>query len=324
MRVLVTGAAGFLGSHLGERLCARGDDVVGLDNFDPFYPRAAKERNLAALRAGGGPGRFTLVDGDLLDPAALGRALEAARAGVVVHLAALAGVRPSLADPERYHRVNAAGTLALLLACRDRGVPEVVLASSSSVYGLGAAVPFREDLPWGEPASPYAASKRALEHHAEVASRLWGMGTTCLRIFTAYGPRQRPDLAIRKFATLIEAGQPIPVFGDGTTERDYTYADDVVAGMVAAVDRQTGPGRGTRRIYNLGGGQSTTLGRLVEALGQALGREPIVDRRSLQTGDLPFTLADTSLAARELGWQPAIRLDDGLRRFVAWLRAEPP
>jgi len=226
MNVLLTGAAGFIGSHLAERLRARGDTVIGLDNFDPFYPRALKERNLARLRGDGG---FALVEGDLRRPEDLGRALdEAGKVDVVVHLAALAGVRPSLDEPVRFWDVNVTGTLQLLEAVHARGITRVVFASSSSVYGADSEPPFRETDACARPLSPYAATKRAGELLAFGAHHLHAMNVTCLRFFTVYGPRQRPDLAIAKFTRLIARGQPIELFGDGTSSRDYTWIDDTV------------------------------------------------------------------------------------------------
>ena len=231
MRVLVTGAAGFIGSHLCERLTARGDDVVGLDNFDPFYPRAVKERNLTGLLASP---HFSLVEGDLRAPADLERAFAAARPDAVVHLAALAGVRPSLADPARYADVNVLGTVRLTEAARARGCKRIVFASSSSVYGRDSQPPFKEADACVQPVSPYASTKRAGELGLFTAHHLYGLDVTCLRFFTVYGPRQRPDLAIHKFASLILAGQPIELFGDGGTSRDYTWVDDIIDGVVAS------------------------------------------------------------------------------------------
>jgi UDP-glucuronate 4-epimerase len=318
MRILVTGAAGFIGSHLCERLCARGDDVVGFDNFDPFYPRDVKQRNLAG--PAGSP-RFAFVEGDLRADADLARAFAAAPPDAVVHLAALAGVRPSLLDPARYADVNVVGTQRLAVACRAAGVARFVFASSSSVYGLDSVVPFKESDPCLRPVSPYASTKRAGELLLFTAHHLDGLAVTCLRFFTVYGPRQRPDLAIHKFARHISEGKPIELYGDGSTSRDYTFIDDIVDGVVAAIDEQGG-GPSAYRIYNLGGSRTTTLLRLVELLSDALGKRPIVEWRPEQPGDMKRTLADVTLAGRALGYAPRIPIEDGIARFVRWLQAE--
>jgi UDP-glucuronate 4-epimerase len=318
MKVLLTGAAGFIGSHLAERLCTRGDTVVGFDNFDPFYPRAVKERNLAGLRAG-----FRLLEGDLRNPADIARALdEAGPIDSVVHLAALAGVRPSLLEPVRFYEVNVMGTLHLLEACRARGLRRVVFASSSSVYGLDSQVPFREIDPCATPLSPYAATKRAGELLAFNAHHLHGLSLTALRFFTVYGPRQRPDLAIHKFTRLIAGGQPIELFGDGSSSRDYTWIDDIVDGVVACIDQQGGDTRPTYRTYNLGGSQTTSLRELVDLIGSALGKAPVIDWQPEQPGDMKRTLADVSLAQRDLGYAPRVSIGEGIPRFVAWWRGE--
>lgn len=315
MHVLVTGAAGFIGSHTAERLRARGDTVVGFDNFDPFYPRAIKEQNLAGLRGDAG---FGLREGDLRAPAEVAAAIEGVDA--VVHLAALAGVRPSLAEPARFWEVNVGGTLNLLEACRARGITRVVFASSSSVYGLDSQVPFRESDPCARPLSPYAASKRACELLAWNSHHLHAMSITALRLFTVYGPRQRPDLAIHKFTSLIDRGQPVALFGDGSTSRDYTWVDDIVAGVLSAVDQQAADQRPTYRTYNLGGSQATTLRELVDRIAAALGRAPVIDWQPEQPGDMPRTLADVTLAARELGYAPRVSIAEGIPRFVRWYR----
>ena len=316
MRVLVTGAAGFIGSHLSERLVARGDEVVGLDNFDPFYPRAVKERNLATLAASP---RFSLVEGDLRRPADLERAFDESRPDCVVHLAALAGVRPSLADPARYADVNVLGTVRVTEAARARGVRRIVFASSSSVYGLDSEPPFKESDPCVRPVSPYASTKRAGELGLFTSHHLYGLDVTCLRFFTVYGPRQRPDLAIHKFARLILAGKPIELFGDGGTSRDYTWVDDIIDGVVASIDEQ-GRGAPAFRIYNLGGSRTTTLLRLVELLSDALGKKPVVEWQPEQPGDMKRTLADVSLAGRALGYAARVPIEEGIARFAAWAK----
>jgi UDP-glucuronate 4-epimerase len=326
MRIVVTGAAGFIGSHLSERLCARGDDVVGFDNFDPFYPRAVKERNLAALA---GDPRFSFVEGDLRAPADLARALGGARPDAAVHLAALAGVQPSLAEPARYADVNVTGTVRVAEACRVHGVARLLFASSSSVYGRDSAVPFKETDPCLHPVSPYASTKRAGELALFTEHHLYALDVTCLRFFTVYGPRQRPDLAIHKFARLISAGRPIQLFGDGSTSRDYTWIDDIVDGVVAALDEQGAGARSAAspppafRIYNLGGSRATTLRQLVDLISDALGKTPVVEWRPEQPGDMQHTMADVSLAGRALGYAPRVPIEEGIRRFVGWFRSQP-
>ena len=322
-RILLTGAAGFIGSHLAERLCARGHAVVGLDNFDPFYPRAVKQRNLEGLRA---RAAFTLVEGDLRSTVDLARALDpaAGRVDVVVHLAALAGIRQSLAEPERFFDVNVMGTLRLVEAARAAGIARFVFASSSSVYGADSPLPFREDAPCGRPQSPYAASKRAAELVLSSAQHMHGTAVTTLRFFTVYGPRQRPDLALHKFADRIAAGQPLELSGDGSSERDYTYIDDIVTGVVAAIDQQLRDPLPRHRTYNLGGNQATPLIQLVELLGAALGQAPQLVYLPERPEDLPRTLADISRARVELGYQPSVALGDGIARFVTWWRDRKP
>jgi UDP-glucuronate 4-epimerase len=318
MRIVVTGAAGFIGSHLAERLCARGDEVVGVDNFDPFYPRASKEQNLARLR---GEARFAFVEADIRDAAALAGAFGDVRTDVVVHLAALAGVRPSLAEPARYADVNLVGTQRVIDAARAAGVPRFVFASSSSVYGLDSQPPFEESDPCLKPLSPYASTKRAGELLLFAAHHLYALDVTCLRFFTVYGPRQRPDLAIHKFGRLIAAGQPIQLFGDGSTSRDYTFVDDIIDGVRAAIDEAVAaPGY---RLYNLGGSRTTTLLGLVDLLSEALGRKPIVEWQPEQPGDMKRTLADVTLSGQALGYAPKVSMEEGIARFVAWLRGQP-
>jgi UDP-glucuronate 4-epimerase len=317
MRLLVTGMAGFIGSHLTERLLARGHEVTGLDNFDPFYDRRVKEANLAAV------GRERLIEGDVLDtsgpqtPGPLDRILGAARHDAVVHLAALAGVGPSLAAPARYMRVNVEGTMLVAEAMVRHGVRRMVFASSSSVYGGNTKVPFDEEDRVDDPVSPYAASKRAGELALQAAVHSTGIAATALRFFTVYGPRQRPDMAIHKFVRAIDRGEPVLLRGDGATSRDYTYVDDIVDGVVAAIERDT-PGF---RAYNLGGCHATRLDDLVARIGAALGKTPKVEVVSEMRGDVQHTLAGVARAHAELGYDPQVGLDEGLRRFVAWHRA---
>jgi UDP-glucuronate 4-epimerase len=319
MRILLTGAAGFIGSHLAERLCARGDQVVGLDNFDPFYERAAKQRNIDGVQRAGSK-LFSLIEGDIRDETQVGQAFAAVKPDVVVHIAALAGVRPSLENPVRYADVNVLGTQRLVDACRAHGVTRFVFASSSSVYGLDSAVPFKETDPCLRPASPYAATKRAGELMLFTAHHLQALDVTCLRFFTVYGPRQRPDLAIHKFARLITAGRSIELYGDGSTSRDYTFIDDIIDGVVAAIDEQAGRAPGYR-LYNLGGSRTTTLLQLVELISDGLGKKPLIEWRPEQPGDMKRTLADLTISGRALGYAPRVPLEDGIARFLAWFRA---
>jgi UDP-glucuronate 4-epimerase len=310
LRVLVTGAAGFIGSHVCEALVARGDEVVGVDNFDPFYARKTKEGNLAALQRARG---FRLVEADITrDPLPLDGV------GAVVHLAARPGVRPSLEDPAGYLDVNATGTARVLDASRRSGIAPVVLGSSSSVYGADTPAPFGENAPAAGPISPYAASKRAAELVAHAFAHLYGMRVGCLRYFTVYGPRQRPDLAIHRFTAGIAAGRPITLHGDGSSERDYTYISDAVAGTVAALDWAGRAPAGTWAAFNIGGGARVRLDQLVRFIAAAVGREAIIERRPDQPGDVPLTAADLARAGRELGYRPAVGIEDGLRRFVRW------
>jgi UDP-glucuronate 4-epimerase len=320
-RILVTGAAGFIGSHLVDALLARGDTVVGLDNFDEFYDPAVKRANLAAAIQ---HPAFELVEGDVRDAELVGRLLAQVRPDAVVHLAARAGVRPSIANPALYADVNVTGTAVLLEAARAARVSRVISASSSSVYGNADRTPFREDDPAIRPVSPYAATKRAAELLCEAFAELnpW-MRIISLRFFTVHGPRQRPDLAIHKFTRLIAAGEPIPVFGDGSTSRDYTYIADILQGVLGAVERtRVVPVR--HEIFNLGESATTTLTELIQLLEAALGRAAIIDRRPPQPGDVQRTLADVSRAHALLGYAPATPVREGITRFVAWYRNQVP
>lgn len=310
--ILITGAAGFIGSHLAERLLTRGDKVIGLDNFDPFYPREAKERNLLGPKA---HAAFTFVEADLRDAGAMAGLLERHRPQRVVHLAAKAGVRPSLENPAAYVESNVHGTLNLLLACQRFPVEHFVFASSSSVYGNDVQAACSEDAPTDSPASPYGATKKAGEVLCFTYHQLLKIPMTCLRLFTVYGPRQRPDLAIHKFVSLIEAGKPLPFFGDGSSRRDYTFVEDTVSGITAALDRPDG-----YQIYNLGRGNPVTLNEMVEAVERALGKKAVLDRQPEQPGDVRTTWADIRKAQTRLGYQPKVQMDEGVERFVKWWR----
>jgi len=312
---LVTGGAGFIGSHVCERLLRAGHAVWAFDDLNGFYDPAVKQRNLAALQSAGG--RFTFVRGDLTDRAALEAVFSNSQFDQVIHLAARAGVRPSLEEPALYQRVNVEGTVNVLEAARARDVRKVTIASSSSVYGVNAKVPFSEDDPIFSAISPYAASKLACEALGHVYHHVYGMDVIMLRFFTVYGPRQRPDLAIHKFARLITAGKPIPVFGDGSTARDYTYVTDTVDGVLACTERELG-----FAIFNLGESQTVTLARLIELLEQALGRKAILDRQPLQPGDVPITFANIDKARAKLGYNPTVKIEEGIPRFVEWMKKE--
>ena len=319
MNILVTGGAGFIGSHLCERLVAQGHTVAAVDSFDPFYPAEIKRRNLAALR---GSERFRLVEGDIRDGEAVEAALSAAgfdRADVLVHLAASTGVRPSIDSPLLYSQVNVDGTVAMLELARRAGIRRFVFGSSSSVYGNNPKVPFAETDAVDHPISPYAATKRAGELLCHSYHHLHGMAVVCLRFFTVYGPRQRPDLAIHKFARLISRGEPIPFYGDGTTERDYTYVDDILQGIAGAIE-YTGAHPDAFEIVNLGESQTVSLRRLVDLLAESLGVAPRVERLPLQPGDVDRTFADIRKARELLGYSPRTRVEDGIPRFVRWFR----
>jgi UDP-glucuronate 4-epimerase len=308
---LVTGAAGFIGSHVCEALLSNGWSVVGLDSFDAFYDPAVKHGNIAGCLDAA---RFRLVEGDIRDAGCVETAM-AGSIDVVVHLAARAGVRPSIEQPLLYQDVNVRGTGVLLEAARTHGVGRFVFASSSSVYGDNKKVPFCESDNVDYPISPYAATKKAGELLCHTYHHLYGLNVTCLRFFTVYGARQRPDLAIHKFTRLIEAGKPIPVYGDGSMMRDHTYIDDIVPGVIAAVERCKG-----YRIYNLGESRPVSLSDLIAAIEKALGKTAVIERLPLQPGDVVCTFADTSLAEAELGYKPGTDLQTGLQRFVAWFR----
>src|SRR6266481_8868814 len=295
MNFLVTGAAGFIGSHVGERLLQMGHAVWALDDLNPFYDPALKERNLSALQALNR--RFTFVRGDVTHRQSLDDLLGSVRFDQVIHLAARAGVRPSLEEPALYQRVNVEGTVNLLEAARRCRVRKFIIASSSSVYGVNSKVPFSERDPIFCAISPYAASKLACEALGHVYHHIHGFDIAMLRFFTVYGPRQRPDLAIYKFAKLISKGEPIPVFGDGSSARDYTYISDTVSGVIACTKKEFG-----YEIFNLGESQTVTLSRLIELLEKSLGKKAIIDRQPPQPGDVTLTYADISKARQKLGY----------------------
>lgn len=317
MRLVVTGACGFIGSHVCEALLSRGDTVVGVDNFNTFYDPSRKEENRALLDRHSG---FSLVRGTILDEAALLRAM-AERPDVVVHLAAWAGVRPSIEQPALYVRENVDGTVAVMDALRAQprvggSLPKLVFASSSSVYGTNAKVPFEEHDPIAHPVSPYAATKRAGELLAYTYHHLFGLDVTCLRFFTVYGPRQRPEMAIHKFGRLLLDGKPVPRYGDGSTRRDYTFIADIVQGVLASIDRCAG-----FHIYNLGNSRTVSLSELIDMLAAVLGVPARVEALPEQPGDVPITYADVTRAKRELDYRPDFPLERGLAEFADWLKA---
>ncbi len=312
---LVTGAAGFIGSHLVDDLLADGWRVTAVDNFDPFYPREIKELNIAGHRT---HPHYTLHELDIRDGEGLNLAL-AGQYDVIVHLAAKAGVRPSILDPVAYQEVNVRGTQNLLELARARGVRQFVFASSSSVYGVNPRVPWSEEDHVLLPISPYASTKVTGELLGHVYSYLYGIRFVALRFFTVFGPRQRPDLAIHKFTRLLRRGEPIPVFGDGSTRRDYTYVDDIVRGLRAAMAY----GASLYEVINLGNNRTVSLNELVEVLERTTGVVATLCRLPPQAGDVPQTWASLDKAGRLLGFRPEVTLEAGCEVFVRWLEAEP-
>ncbi|HSY74435.1 MAG TPA: SDR family NAD(P)-dependent oxidoreductase [Dongiaceae bacterium] len=313
MNFLVTGGAGFIGSHVCERLLRDGHSVWAFDDLNPFYDPQFKQRNLREIQSLARP--FEFVHGDITDAAALAEIFSSVKFDQVIHLAARAGVRPSLEQPALYQRVNVEGTVNVLEAARKSGVKKIIIASSSSVYGLNSKVPFSESDPIVSAISPYAASKLACEALGHVYHHIYKMDVTMLRFFTVYGPRQRPDLAIYKFAKLISAGKPIPVFGDGSAARDYTFVSDTVDGVIAATKKEFG-----YEIFNLGESETISLSRMIELLETALGKKAIIDRQPLQAGDVPITFADISKARANLGYNPQTKFEQGIKLFAEWFR----
>jgi UDP-glucuronate 4-epimerase len=314
MNFLVTGGAGFIGSNLCERLLSEGHEIVVFDDLNNFYSPARKERNLKELQRFP---KFRFFKGDLRDRAAVEEVFGSCRFDQVIHLAARAGVRPSLEEPALYQEVNVTGTTHILEAARIRNIKKVTIASSSSVYGVNSKAPFSECDPIFHPISPYAASKLACEALGHVYHHVYGMDIVMLRFFTVYGPRQRPDLAIYKFASLIEQGKPIPVFGDGSTARDYTFVTDTLEGIIASTRREFG-----FEVFNLGESECVTLSQLIELVERALGKKAVIERLPNQPGDVPLTFADISKAQRLLEYHPKVKIDEGIEKFIAWFRAE--
>jgi UDP-glucuronate 4-epimerase len=308
--ILVTGAAGFIGSHASEAFIARGASVVGVDNFCNFYDRSWKEANVKCIGSG-----ISVEELDITDGPKITRLIERVKPHSILHLAAMAGVRPSIEQPCHYANVNVVGTTNLLDAAVKNGVQKFLFASSSSVYGNNSRVPFSEEDPVEQPISPYAATKRAGELICYTFNHLYKLPIACLRFFTVFGPRQRPDLAIHKFTRLIARGKPIPFFGDGSMSRDHTFIEDIVRGILAAHDRID-----RYRIYNLGGSHPVSLKTLVEEIEKAVGKPAIIDRRPTQPGDVERTYADLTRSKAELDYEPKVPLAEGLKRFVAWFR----
>lgn len=312
MNFLVTGGAGFIGSHVSTRLLREGCRVVIVDDFNDFYDPAIKRRNLERVHA---TGTMKIHKVDIVDKAALDRVFATGKFDGVIHLAARAGVRPSIEQPLLYAQTNVTGTLNLLECARVAGIKKFIFASTSSVYGINAKIPFSESDPIFKPISPYAATKLAGEALCHTYHHLYDMDMACLRFFTVYGPSQRPDLAIHKFARLIAAGKPIEMYGDGSTRRDYTFIDDIVEGIMACVR-----GRFGYEIFNLGNSNTVELRYLVEVIERALGKKAIIERRPEQPGDVPVTFADVSKARRMLDYEPKTKIEQGIGKFVEWFQ----
>jgi UDP-glucuronate 4-epimerase len=316
--VLVTGSAGFIGSHVAQSLLARGQQVIGVDNFDPYYDLALKQRNVDQTMQRAPQDAYHLVEADICDADAMRRVFASHRPIGVIHLAAKAGVRPSIADPVGYSRVNVMGTSVLLDEARRAGCERFVMASSSSVYGNLATAPFSEAADVSEPISPYAATKRACELIGHTHWHLTRMPTACLRFFTVFGPRQRPDLAINLFLHKALKNEPIVMFGDGSSSRDYTFVDDIVAGVLASFDRID---RFGFRIWNLGNSSPVTLRDMIATIQRVTGRELPVKPMPMQPGDVERTFADLTRATAELGFKPTTTFAEGVARQWAWIRA---
>ncbi len=309
MNILVTGGAGFIGSNLVDRLLAEGHEVVVLDEFNDYYDPAIKRANLA-----GAGSRVVIHEADIRDASAVNRIVSQGKFDAIVHLAARAGVRPSIKQPQLYIDTNITGTFNLLEAARAAGVPRFINISSSSVYGVLKTVPFREDMCLNQTISPYAATKLAAEQLCSNYSHLYGMRIVSLRLFTVYGPRQRPDLAIHKFTRAIDEGHPIDQYGDGSTRRDYTYVEDILQGIMASL-AYNGP---LCDVFNLGESQTTTLAGLIEAIEQALGKKAVINRLPEQPGDVPLTYADITKSRECLGYAPKTKISEGIPKFVEW------
>jgi len=314
--ILVTGGAGFIGSHLCERLLSDGVKVICLDNFDSFYDPDIKIKNAEGMTKKF-QDLFELVTGDIRNPDHLKGIFQKNRVDFVIHLAARAGVRPSIADPLLYQNVNIRGTIVLLEACKAYKIKNFIFASSSSVYGENQRVPFTEEDLDIQPVSPYGATKRSGELLCYSYHHLYRMNIACLRIFTAYGPRQRPEMAIHKFTRLIDQGEKIPIYGDGSSRRDYTYIDDLIEGILGVIRYHKG-----FEIYNLGESQTTSLIELIKLIEGAFGKKADIEMLELQPGDVSVTYADITKAKRMLKYQPKVKMEEGIKRFVEWYRAQ--
>jgi len=312
--IFVTGAAGFIGSHTVERLLARGAKVVGVDNFDPYYSRRLKEQNIANIR--NTAGCFEFFESDICDRDTMRALFSRVKPRGVIHLAAKAGVRPSIEDPVGYANANVTGTAVMLDCAHHFGCDRIVIASSSSVYGNSQEVPFSETLDVNAPISPYAASKRSCEIIAHAHHHLTKMPTALLRFFTVFGPRQRPDLAIEKFLRKVAAGESIEMFGDGSTSRDYTFVDDIVTGVLASYERVPDYGY---RIWNLGGSHPTTLREMIDTISRVVGRPANIVNKPMQPGDVDRTWADLSRSCAELGFNPTTDFESGVRQQWTWI-----
>lgn len=310
MNILLTGGAGFIGSHLTEFLLDRGEKVDCLDNFNDYYSPGKKWENIKKFR---NHPAYRLFQGDILDNGLLNRIFSESKYDIIVHLAARAGVRPSLKEPLLYQEVNIRGTMNLLELAKEHQIKKFVFASSSSVYGNNEKVPFSESDFVDNPVSPYAATKRMGEIIAYTYYHLYQISITCLRFFTVYGPRQRPDMAIQKFTELIDHDQSLPMFGDGSSQRDYTYISDIVHGIVQSIDRCQG-----YHIYNLGESNVISLKDLIGLIEKYLGKPAKIERLPFQPGDVPITYADVTLARKELDYQPKVHIETGIKKFVEW------
>ena len=314
INIFITGVAGFIGSHLSEKMLSLENNVIGIDNFDPYYDRDIKEKNISGLRDNN---KFHLYEVDLLDNEKLRSVFKEHKIDIVVHLAAKAGVRPSLINPVGYYNTNVIGTLNLLEVMKEACCKKMIFASSSSVYGNNKKVPFSEDDNVDNPISPYTATKKAGELLCHTYHHLYGFDVFCLRFFTTYGPRQRPDLAIHKFTKLIMEEKPIPFYGDGSTERDYTYIDDIIDGIIGAVNNLNG-----FEIINLGESNTISLSKMVYTLENALGKKAIIQKLPLQPGDVERTYADISKAKAKLGYNPNYSFEDGISKFIEWFSSQ--
>ena len=311
MTVLITGGAGFIGSTLADKLLSQNEKIIVIDNFNDYYDPQIKENN---VKINLDNENYKLYRGDICDRELVKEIFENNQIDKVVHIAARAGVRPSLEDPLEYIRSNIDGTVNILENMQKNNVKKLVFASSSSVYGNCKAEKFSEDLKVTEPISPYAATKSACEQIIYTYYKLYDIKSVCLRFFTVYGPKQRPDLAIRKFTELIEQDKPIPVYGDGTTMRDYTFIDDIVCGIISAMKYDKTP----YEIINLGGGSPVTLTQMIETIEKVLGKKAIIDRLPMQPGDVDKTVSDISKARKLLNYNPRISFEDGIKKFVEW------